>query len=97
MAHEALRLTGTLADGGIGGRIVLLCNELPISGVGETPEEAFQSLLRCLQLYEEASEAMERSMDAVIQQVDTPASTFEYVMPYLRRERVESGRELAPA
>lgn len=96
MAYDTLRLTGTLSSG-IGGRVVLLCNELPISGAGKDTEEAFQSLLRCLRLYEEANLDAGRSLDAALQRVDRPASTFEYVMPYLREEKVESGRELAPA
>ena len=39
----------------IDGQIVLLCDEFPISGIGNTPEEAFTNLLGAFAAYEEAA------------------------------------------
>lgn len=33
------------------GKTLAFCNELPIGGIGDTPEEAMQSFARCLRTY----------------------------------------------
>ena len=81
--YHKLDLTGRVEEG-IGGRIVLLCNEYPISGTGRNAEDALQSLLRCFRLHAEAQAAV-KGIDMTL--LDTVASPLEFhiAMPYPSR------------
>lgn len=78
--YRTLNLTGVVQEG-IDGRIVLLCNEYPISGVGESAEDALQSLLRCFRLHVEAEASVKGSSLAVLAAEATPLE-FGIAMSY---------------
>ena len=83
MEYNELRLTGELQEG-INGRKIVLCKEFPISGAGDTTEEAIQSLLRSFRIYKKAN--LQALTKPNIRSVKRPVQTFAFEMPYSSEE-----------
>ena len=88
--YDKMNLTGKMEL--VEGKVLLLCNEFPITGVGDDVQSALLSLLDGHRVYEWASAKLSEPKPSH-GNVD---NTFSIIMPHLMPD-AEDERALAPA
>ena len=91
MQSQNYTLTGEVRE--VEDRVVLLCNEFPVSGIGKDSEEAFVDLLHAFRAYTEGagdigSLTTEHPVSDSSLDVATSIPHFRYSMNWGRREHV---------
>ena len=90
-----LKLTGRFER--TGGQAMTLCDQLPLGGIGETPEEALSSFLGCLKAYLDIAEKDGTLSDVLLKHGAKPmrantSTGFSLTIPYANGQSVGLNR-----